>query len=211
MHLADQLDYRLARLGHALLRPVHELELADSPRLAVARVCDLELPEYVLGHVVLGDGVHDEVLVADGAFAGPVLGALLAAHFSEFGEHDNDGAVVLPEHAPEVVDGLGEGRLGGDVGAAVLVAVDEVGVDVVGAGVWRGVGERLEGDAGGLVGEDVDETVLELVGGEVGGLELGLGRFDVGEALVFELHVGEHGCRVVRGDLEEPGKMGNWV
>jgi len=75
------------------------------------------------------------VLAADGAFPKPVLGALLSAHFSELSEHDNDGAVVLPVHAPEVVDSNVEGRLGADVGAAVILAVDEAGVDVVGAGV----------------------------------------------------------------------------
>ena len=40
-------------------------------------VGDLELPEDVLGHVVLGHGVHHEVLVAGRALGGPVLVALL--------------------------------------------------------------------------------------------------------------------------------------
>lgn len=39
-------------------------------------VCDFELPQDVLRHVVLSHGVHDKVLVACGALGGPVLVAL---------------------------------------------------------------------------------------------------------------------------------------
>ena len=35
VHLPDEVDEALARLGHALLRPLSELELADCPRLTV--------------------------------------------------------------------------------------------------------------------------------------------------------------------------------
>lgn len=35
MHLADEVDESLPRLGNALLRPIRELELPDRPGLAV--------------------------------------------------------------------------------------------------------------------------------------------------------------------------------
>ena len=53
------------------------------------------------------------------------------AHFPLLGEHDDDGGVVLPQHPPEVLHGLVERALSGDVGAAVPVAVDVARVDVV--------------------------------------------------------------------------------
>lgn len=37
MHLADEVDESLPRLGNALLRPIRELELPDRPGLAVLR------------------------------------------------------------------------------------------------------------------------------------------------------------------------------
>lgn len=77
VHLADEVDEALSGLGHALLGPVGELELADRARLAVAGVRHFELSEQVLRHVVLGQRVDHEALVAGGAVARPVLGALL--------------------------------------------------------------------------------------------------------------------------------------
>ena len=77
VHLPNKVDEALAGLGHALLRPVGELELADRARLAVAGVRHFELSQQVLRHVVLGQRVHHEALVAGGPVAGPVLGALL--------------------------------------------------------------------------------------------------------------------------------------
>ena len=39
--LADKVDEALARLGHALLRPVREVELPDCPGLSVTGISDL--------------------------------------------------------------------------------------------------------------------------------------------------------------------------
>jgi hypothetical protein len=101
--LADEVDEAIDGLGYALLRPVNELKLADGAARAVTGVRHLKLPQNVLGHVVLGDGVDDEALVADRAVRGPVLVALLAAHLLKLRQHDDDRRVVLPEHAPEVI------------------------------------------------------------------------------------------------------------
>lgn len=38
------------------------------------------------------------------------------AHLSQLGEHDHDGGVVLPQHPPEVLGGLGQRALRGKVG-----------------------------------------------------------------------------------------------
>ena len=101
----------------------------------------------------------------------PSLLATHPSHLPELGEHDHDGGVMLPEHPPEVLHGLGEGALGGDVGVPVAVAVDEAGVDVVRA---LDPAQRLQAHAAGLEGEDVDKTVLELVDLEVSGDKPGI-------------------------------------
>ena len=38
-------------------------------------------------------------------------------HLPEFGEHDDDGGVMFPEHPPEVLGGLCQGALCGHVGS----------------------------------------------------------------------------------------------
>merc|ERR1719336_2035271 len=83
----------------------------------------LELPEYVLRHVVLGEGVHHEVLVAGGAVAGPVLGTLLPSHLTQLRQHHHDRAVVLPQHPPEVLYSLRQRALGRNVGVPIPVSV----------------------------------------------------------------------------------------
>ena len=129
--LANEVNESLSRLGHPLLRPVRELELSDGPALAVPGVRHLELPQDVLRHVVLGQRVHHEVLIARAALTGPVLRALVAPHLSQLGQHDHDGAVVLPQHPPEVLHSLVERSLCGNVSVPVSVAVKEAGIDVV--------------------------------------------------------------------------------
>ena len=86
-------------------------------------VGDLELSQYVLRHVVLGHRVDDEVLIPSRALAGPVLVALLAAHFAQFAQHDDDGRVVFPQHAPEVLRRLRQRALRRDVRLAIAVAL----------------------------------------------------------------------------------------
>ena len=49
VHLADEVDEALAGLGHALLRPVREVELPDSPGLSVPCVRHLKC-KYVILH-----------------------------------------------------------------------------------------------------------------------------------------------------------------
>lgn len=43
-------------------------------------------------------------------------GAAYPAHFSELGQHYNNSGVVLPEHSPEVLCGLCQWSLCGNVG-----------------------------------------------------------------------------------------------
>lgn len=73
VHLSDKVYEPFSRLGHALFRPVGELELSDRSRPIVDRVGHFELSEDVLRHVVFRDGLHDERVVPDGPFGRPVL------------------------------------------------------------------------------------------------------------------------------------------
>lgn len=78
VHLTYELYEAVAagryRLG---FRPIGELELTHSLGLTVACVCNLELSQDVLGHVVLGHGVNHKVLVTSRPFTRPVLVTLL--------------------------------------------------------------------------------------------------------------------------------------
>jgi len=49
----------------------------------------------------------------------------------QFGEHDHDGGVVFPQHAPEVVGGDLQRSLGRDVSAPLSVPIYEVGVYII--------------------------------------------------------------------------------
>ncbi|VEN63796.1 unnamed protein product [Callosobruchus maculatus] len=77
VHLSDEVDEAFAGLGNPLFGPIGELELSDRPGRSVPGVRHFEFPQDVLRHVVLGDGVHHEALVAHRTFAGPVLMAFL--------------------------------------------------------------------------------------------------------------------------------------
>uniref|UniRef100_A0A8W7NYZ1 Uncharacterized protein n=1 Tax=Anopheles coluzzii TaxID=1518534 RepID=A0A8W7NYZ1_ANOCL len=64
VNLANEVDKTFARLWYALFRPVNELELAHRAGRAVARIRHLELSQFVLRHVVLGDRIHHVALIA---------------------------------------------------------------------------------------------------------------------------------------------------
>lgn len=63
VHLSDEIDEALSGFWHPLLWPVGELELADCSGLAIPGICDFELSQDVLGHVVLSHWIHHKVLV----------------------------------------------------------------------------------------------------------------------------------------------------
>ena len=92
------------------------LELSQYVLSHVVLMSYLELSQYVLRHVVLSQRIHHEVLISGRPFTGPVLGTFLSSHLSQLGEHHHDGAVVLPQHPPEVLHRLVERTLGGNVG-----------------------------------------------------------------------------------------------
>ena len=49
-------------IDYYLLGPIHELELPDRPRGSVTSVCDFELSQQVLGHIVLSQWVNHKTL-----------------------------------------------------------------------------------------------------------------------------------------------------
>lgn len=103
MHLTDEVDESIDRLRDALLGPVDELELSHRAARAVASVGHLELAQYVLGHIVLGNRIDNEALVANRTIRRPVEVTLFATHLLQLGQHNDDRRIVLPQHAPEVV------------------------------------------------------------------------------------------------------------
>lgn len=111
-----------------------------------------------------------------------------STHLLELGEHDDDGGVVFPEHPPEIVSGVVQRALSGDVSGSVPVTVDQTRVYVVRA---LDVPLGLQAHSGALVGQDVDQSVFVLVAGQVRGDESRRVGFDVGEFLELELHAGD--------------------
>lgn len=64
------------------------------------------------------------------------------------GHHDDGGRALLPHHAPEVPEGLGQRPLRGDVRVLPPVAVHIVGVDIIAAHNACGPGEKPEVSGG---------------------------------------------------------------
>ena len=54
--------YDCLRCRYYLLGPIHELELPDRPGGSVTSVCDFELSQQVLGHIVLSQWVNHKTL-----------------------------------------------------------------------------------------------------------------------------------------------------
>ncbi len=84
---------------------------------------------------------HFEVAVLGGLLlvVGPVLAALGSVALKTARRHDDDDALLLPHHAPKVAERPRQRTLRRDEGILLLVPVDVVGVDVVGAGILAGL------------------------------------------------------------------------
>jgi len=112
---------------------------------------DLERPDRVGGHDVLLDELDLNDSVAFDAVLRPVHvtfslqndqnqnptdGSLMknktySSSLDQIRDHDDDHDSLLPDHAPEAVEGGGQRALSSDVRPRLLEAVDVVGVDVV--------------------------------------------------------------------------------
>lgn len=77
VNLTNEIYKSITRFGHALLRPVNKLELADRARTTISCVCYFELSQYVLRHIVFSNGIHYKALVSHWAVTGPILMAFL--------------------------------------------------------------------------------------------------------------------------------------
>ena len=74
----------------------------DMPALPLPCVGDFELPDDVLRHVELVDGIDDEILVALASFRRPIFRTFFPTHFPQFRQHDHDRGIVLPKHSPKI-------------------------------------------------------------------------------------------------------------
>jgi len=110
------------------------------------------------------------------------------AHFLELGQHDHNGGVVLPEHAPEILCCILHRTLGGDIGRSVAIAVNEAGVDIVAALDSMDGGQV---DTTRFVWQNVDQAVLVFVARQIGRYELGRVHLDIGQLLELHLHAGD--------------------
>lgn len=86
------------------------------------------------------------------------------SQFVEFGEHDHDGGIVFPQHAPEVVGGDLQRSLGCDVSPPLPVPVYEVGVYVV-RPFQAPRRSTAQTHTGVLIRQQVYQTVFRLVHG----------------------------------------------
>lgn len=109
---------------------------------------------------------------------------------------------MLPQHPPEVLGGLRQWALRGQVGLLLSVAVNAAGIDVVGA---LDATDGLQADTGGLERHDIDQAVLELVAGQVGTDEARRVGFGVGQSLELQFHGGDRVARWGLGQLLDVG------
>jgi len=131
-------------------------------------VRDLELSQDVLRHVVFRHGVYDKVLVPGRALRWPVLMALFLPrerkvsvspravgfalglslahtyppHLAKLGQHHDNGGVVLPQHPPEILRGLCQWPLSGDV-CLLLSATEPKRKRCVKGGGEKGLGRSF--------------------------------------------------------------------
>lgn len=54
-----------------------------------------------------------------------------SSHLFEFCQHNHDGTVVLPEHAPEVFNSVRQRTLSGDISSALPITVYQAGINIV--------------------------------------------------------------------------------
>lgn len=87
-------------------------------------VHNLKLSQSVVGVSGLIVQDHLELSVRLGSCHGPVSVAFGPPTFLLFGQHDNGGTFLLPHHLPEVVRGVGEGALGGNISTSIEIALN---------------------------------------------------------------------------------------
>lgn len=56
-----------------------------------------------------------------------------SAHLFKFCQHNYDSTVVLPEHAPEVFNCVGQWTLSGNISSALPITVYQAGINIIGA------------------------------------------------------------------------------
>ena len=83
----------------------------------------LEGPDGVVGELLDLDERDGELTERDAAHLRPVLVALGPALLHDVGQHDDAGGLLLPHHPPEVLCGVGQRTLRGDVAVLLLVAL----------------------------------------------------------------------------------------
>ena len=115
-------------------RPLRGLPLDGLGGRGAPRRLDLpqrERSQRIGGQHIFPDQRDDEIPIGLGSGVRPVEVALGLPVLKEVSDHDDDEAVLLPDHPPEGVEGALHGALGGDVGPRLAEAVHEVGVDVL--------------------------------------------------------------------------------
>lgn len=92
---------------------------------------NLQRSHRVGGHDLLLDQFDLDDAIGLNAILGPVHVALAPAALHQIGDHHNDGHTLLPDHAPEAIEGIWEWSLGSNERMRLLIAIDEVGIDIV--------------------------------------------------------------------------------
>ena len=127
-------------LRHAMIRPGHELTMHNRSTLSTGRMLQNQPAHTIVVQVIDTFIANLERIIIDlhslTLVQRPVLGALDFPLLDHFGGHGNDKHALLPHHSPEVVYGLVQRALCAYVGVLLLVAVHEVGVNVVAAHVF---------------------------------------------------------------------------
>lgn len=92
---------------------------------------DLQGAHSVRGHDLLLDKLDLDHTIGLHPILRPVHVALAPPALHKIGDHHDDGHPLFPDHAPEAIEGVGQGTLGADEGMSLLVAINEVGIDIV--------------------------------------------------------------------------------
>jgi len=136
-HPRQEVEHGHGGVRDSVVRPRRVLEVADLAALVRLEVGQGEGGDGVVGAVLDGGGRHLEVGEGQRVVLvrGPVLAALGPAPLDDPRRHHDHQDLLLPDHAPEVARRLRQRALRRDERVLLLVAVHEVGVDVVAARV----------------------------------------------------------------------------
>lgn len=171
--------------GRSMIRPIRIVILIDVPlRFLVLFLEHLHITDRKDAHGVRRKDIllnepHINVAIR-GLCNWPVPVALSPSALNQIRNHDNLVDILLPDHLPEAVKGIGQGSLGANERTRLIIAIDKVRINVRPADLW--MIRTVDRYARMIVRYDVQVAILGLIFG----MQAVLGRVAVVYVLILD-------------------------